>query len=260
MPADHDVAVSGYAALDVSRTPAMKIALSIVVPALALMMLSACRPSANDTADASVNPADKPSVPAEKQPTPPAPTASVTRWRCGEILVTANYHDEKADLSFSGRNLRLPIARSGSGARYADDQGNELWSKGQEAMLTLAGQEKRDCAVTQKTSPWDDAKARGIVFRAIGQEPGWWVEIGSGDSPSLHAELDYGQRKIDIAHTQGISSTPGFGGKTSDGIDVVLRTKLEPCSDAMSGEPFEASAELTVAGKVYQGCGAYLND
>lgn len=231
----------------------MKTSLSLVTAATALLMLSACRP-ADNAARTSANPPKQPSTAA------PAPVASITRWRCDEILVTARYHDEKADLSFSGRTLQLPIARSGSGARYADDKGNELWSKGNEGTFTLTGQEKRDCAVTEHVSPWDEARARGVVFRAIGQEPGWWVEIGSGDSPPLHAELDYGERKIDVAHAHGISSTPGFGGKTGDGTDVVLRTKSEPCSDVMSGETFESSATLAVGGKTYEGCGAYLND
>lgn len=231
----------------------MKTPPSLILAATALLMLSACRPDADNAARTSANPPKQPSA------TAPAPAASVTRWRCGEILVTARYHDEKADLSFSGRTLQLPIARSGSGARYADDKGNELWSKGEQAMFTLAGEEKRDCAITQNTSPWDDAKARGVTFRAIGQEPGWWVEIGSGDSPPLHAELDYGQRKIDIASTQGISSTPGYGARMDDGTDVVLRTKAERCNDGMSGEGFETSAELTVGDKVYKGCGAYLS-
>jgi putative lipoprotein len=226
--------------------------------ALALLLSASCRPAA----DKPVSGSDRsdPPAPAEKLAVAPAPTAPVTLWRCGEILLTAAYHDEKADLSFSGRTLRLPIARSGSGARYADDKGNELWSKGDEATFTLAGEERRDCVVTRNISPWEQARARGAVFRAIGQEPGWWVEIGGGDSPPLHAELDYGARKIDIARTQGISSTPGFGGSTADGTDVVLRTKPEPCNDDMSGERFEASAELTVGGKTYKGCGAYLDD
>lgn len=235
----------------------MKTALSIAVPALALLMFSACRATVDNGA-----PADKQDVapaPAQDPPAAAAPVASATRWRCGEILLSAHYRDEKADLSFSGRTLQLPIARSASGARYADDKGNELWGKGDEATLTLAGEEKRDCEITEHVSPWEEAKTRGAVFRAVGQEPGWWVEIGSGDSPPLHAELDYGERKIDVARSVGISSTPGYGGKTDDGIMVILRTKAESCSDGMSGERFDSSAELTVGDKVYKGCGAYLD-
>lgn len=240
----------------------MKTMLSLIGTALASLALSGCGTDVDAPVPARETVADAAPTAAE-QPAPPSETvaaASTTRWRCGEILLTAVYGDDKVDLSFSGRDLQLPIARSASGARYADALGNELWSKGEQAELTLAGQEKRECTVTEHTSPWEDAERRGAVFRAIGQEPGWWVEVGSGDSPPLRAELDYGQRKIDIARTQGISSTPGFGGETADGTDVVLRTRSEACSDAMSGEPFEYSATLTVGDKTYEGCGAYLND
>lgn len=56
-----------------------------------------------------------------------------------------------------------------------------------------------------------------------------------------------------------LGSTAGFGGKTVDGTDVVLRIR-EPCSDGMSGEAFQASAEFTIGASRYRGCGAYLFD
>ncbi len=220
------------------------------------LLATACGPR-----DASpATPAAEPAPPTPAAPATPAPPAVATRrWRCGELLVSAAFPQERTELAFSGRKLTLPIAKSGSGARYADGKGNEFWNKGEQAMFTLAGEEKRDCEITEHASPWEDARDRGAVFRAVGQEPGWWVEIGAGDAYPLHAELDYGERKIDIARTQGISSTPGYGAKMADGTDVVLRTKQETCSDAMSGERFETSARLTVGDKVYEGCGAYLD-
>jgi len=107
--------------------------------------------------------------------------------------------------------------------------------------------------------PWAQARARGVGFRAVGNEPGWFVEVGRGDAPPLHATLDYGERKIEVLRTVSLSSTHGFGGKTSDGTDVMLRIKREPCSDGMSGQAFEASAELKVGDSSYRGCGAYLD-
>lgn len=220
------------------------------------VLFAACAPRDGQTPAASGTPSSQPTAPAM----PPAqPQASARRWRCGELLVSAASVGNNVELSLSGRELSLPGAESASGARYADAQGNEFWNKGEQATLALAGEEKRDCEITENVSPWEAAKARGVVFRSVGQEPGWWVEIGGGDSPALHAELDYGQRKIDVARTQGISSTHGYGGLMADGTAVVLRTWAEPCSDAMSGERFEQRAELAVGGKTYRGCGAYLD-
>lgn len=220
----------------------------------ALLLLFACTPREQPPA--------APAAPAPQPTTTPKPAANAepTRWRCGGLLASAAYADERAELFFSGRKLVLPIVPSASGARYADERGNEFWTKGDEGTLALTGEEKRDCTITQDVSPWEAAKARGAVFRGIGQEPGWWVEIGGGDSPPLHAELDYGERKLDVAKTQGISSTHGYGGHLDDGTAVVLRTWPEPCSDAMSGERFDNRAELTVGDKTYRGCGAYLGD
>lgn len=231
----------------------------LLIATLAAAGLIACQP-ATEQADAPAAhvPEDFPPRAGNAATTPPEPASTQTRWRCDELLVATTHHDDVVELFFSGRTLQMPIAVSASGARYADDQGNEFWSKGETAMLTLAGAPKRDCAVTQDISPWEDARKRGITFRAVGNEPGWWVEVGSGDSPPLTAALDFGQRRIEVAQSQGISSTPGFGGKTADGTDVVLRIQDQPCADVMSGEQFEASAELSVGDQVYRGCGARL--
>jgi len=108
-------------------------------------------------------------------------------------------------------------------------------------------------------SVWDEAKARGVTFRGIGTEPGWMVEVDRGDAPELRAELDYGERKIIVPNAQGISSTPGFGGKTADGTDVVLRIERASCSDGMSDETYPAAIKLAVGDKTYSGCGRWLD-
>lgn len=104
---------------------------------------------------------------------------------------------------------------------------------------------------------WKQAAERGIAFRGLGQEPGWYVEVGSGETPALHAELDYGERVVDVAEAIA-DGTQGFHGATADGTEVVVRTREGPCFDGMSGHRFPVAVELTVGGQAYQGCGAYL--
>jgi uncharacterized lipoprotein YbaY len=108
------------------------------------------------------------------------------------------------------------------------------------------------------SSPWEDARSRGIGFRGIGTEPGWLVEVGRGESPALHAELDYGERKIDVARTRALAD--GFGGKTADGVAVALKIVRETCNDGMSDAAYPASMVLTVGGRTYHGCGRFLFD
>src|SRR5687768_7024677 len=110
------------------------------------------------------------------------------------------------------------------------------------------------------SSPWEEAKARGIVFRGIGNEPGWFVEVDQGNAPTMRATLDYGDRMVEVTGATPLSSTYGYGGKTADGTLVVLRIKREACSDGMSDERYPASAELKVGEQAYRGCGRFLQE
>jgi uncharacterized membrane protein len=105
---------------------------------------------------------------------------------------------------------------------------------------------------------WKEAAARGVVFRAVGQEPGWYVEVGGPDAPGLHAVLDYGERTVDIAQVEGMDGDQGYRGTADDGTEVVVRTSDGPCFDGMSGHRFPTKVELAVGDQTYDGCGAYL--
>lgn len=226
--------------------------------------LAACHAAPGDDATPAAS-TGTPQVP-DAQPaaddSAPAPAQTlVSHWQCGEMRISTHFDNvaDQATLSVAGRQVVLRHAMSGSGARYADDQGNEFWSKGDSAQLTLAGEERRDCSLADEPSPWDAARARNIGFRAVGNEPGWLVEVARGEAPALHAELDYGARKVDIAHAQPLADT-GYQGETDNGTAVQLRIERTPCVDDMSGTKYEARAVLSVGGKDYRGCGAYLFD
>ncbi len=145
-----------------------------------------------------------------------------------------------------------------TGRRFADGAGNEFMREGVSASLLIAGAETRRCTATERLSPWNDAIARGKRFRGVGSEPGWFVEIDRGATPALHATLDYGDRKVDVAKLQAVDT--GFAGISTDGKPVTLQIRRTPCQDGMSGEAFEAAVILDVAGSVYRGCGAFLDD
>ena len=105
-----------------------------------LLALGACQKSPEPT-----EPAPTAAAPAASTPAG-APVLDAHDFLCGDLKVTAVFDGVGAvDLSYQGGPLTLPQAQSASGARFADDQGNEFWNKGEEATLTLAGQAKRDC-------------------------------------------------------------------------------------------------------------------
>ena len=217
-------------------------------------LLSACKPAAAPA---------PPAAPAEPaQPAAPvAEVATPITFQCGDERITAHFDNSAGNVSLSigGVALVLPQAVSASGARYADDQGNEFWNKGSNATLTRTGKPAVECAQTELASPWDQAKARGASFRAVGNEPGWAVEVGTGEAPALSATLDNGSRNVEVAQAQALTGEhTGFAGKAADGTAVELLIKREACTDAMSGEAFAASAQLKVGDDTYSGCGRFL--
>lgn len=143
-------------------------------------------------------------------------------------------------------------------ASLRDAEGTLWFTTDTRAPVTPGSGGPVELRLVRVSSPWEDAKSRGIGFRGIGTEPGWLVEIGRGESPALHAELDYGERKIDVARTE--ARADGFHGKTADGIAVSLKIAKETCSDGMSDVIYPASMALTVGDQTYQGCGRFLFD
>lgn len=183
-----------------------------------------------------------------------------SRWQCGEARVDAAFAAAPTNtvtLTLGSGNLVLPQAQSASGARYADTRGNEFWNKGREATLTLAGKPAVNCRQTDTASPWDAARSRGVAFRAVGNEPGWLVEISESGGTTLHAELDYGQRGVDATVSGGDGQ---WSGKTAEGVDVALSVSRSECQDPMSGQAFPASAQLRVGEQTYSGCGRFLTE
>lgn len=228
----------------------------------ALGGLAACGKPAQPAADPAVDP---PAAQADTDAAPPAATIeSVVRanFRCGDLLVGAVF-DNEADnvtLSLPGRSLELPRAISASGARYADTSGSEFWNKGNTAMFTLDGALQPDCVETDEVSPWDRARERGVAFRGLGNEPGWLVEVEGGDAPAMRAQLDYGERTLEVAAARPLEDGAGFTGATADGTEVTLRIAEGECSDGMSDQAYPASVRLQAGASAYRGCGAWLRD
>ncbi len=107
--------------------------------------------------------------------------------------------------------------------------------------------------------PWDEARRRGIDFRAIGQEPGWMIEIDNGKS--IYVLADYGEKKV---------TTPAPAPRDSAGLTIYEATadthrltiviRKTTCHDAMSGEEMTHTVTFTLDGNEYQGCGRDLGD
>jgi uncharacterized membrane protein len=107
-----------------------------------------------------------------------------------------------------------------------------------------------------KNNVWHKAKLRGVAFRAIGQEPGWLLEIKNGEEILL--VTDYGKNRsaypyVDPQEDKAARQTVF---QLNDATSVLIEGK--PCSDTMSGESFEVTVTVTQDGKKLKGCGRAL--
>ena len=110
------------------------------------------------------------------------------------------------------------------------------------------------CRPAERPDPWQEARRRGIDFRAVGQEPGWLLEIDH--EGSLRLAYDYAQRSV-TAPTPAPATTSATTTyrATPDGHDLSVVIERRPCQDVMSGEPFPASVSVTIDGRTLHGCG-----
>jgi len=124
---------------------------AVLAAILVLTLLGACRPATPDAAPAPAAPPD--TTPADSGSAAPAPAEQAvagpieTHWQCGDQRVAARFDNpaQTVTVVHDRGELVLPQAVSASGARYADANGNEFWTKGPGGTLTLSGAAARDC-------------------------------------------------------------------------------------------------------------------
>jgi uncharacterized membrane protein len=151
----------------------------------------------------------------------------------------------------------LPRVEAASGSRYAEDD-LSFWSKGDDAMLDVGDLKLRGCERDSRQSIWEHAKLDGADFRAVGNEPGWVLEIR--EKTRLEFLYDYGQSSIVV-----MSSVLTQDGRTShftgsaDGREVVVTLVAETCNDTMSDELFETRVTVRLDDREFRGCGRPLH-
>ena len=228
----------------------MRVVPSLLAASLGLV-LAACQPAQPPAASGSD--AAPPAAP-EPAASTGAGTGSETTYQCGDLSVRATFNGEDAATVVIGdRTFAMTSERAGSGAKYGDGQGNSFWTKGSDdGLLSLKGEAVRECHAVEATE--GDGSAGNAAFRATGNEPGW-LAVVDGDTPGLQVEVDYGERRFDVAKpTEGAD---GWSGKASDGTDVKLSFQRTSCQDDMSGEAFDAKVNLTIGTRQYHGCGNF---
>jgi heat shock protein HslJ/uncharacterized membrane protein len=111
-------------------------------------------------------------------------------------------------------------------------------------------------------APWDGVffeLARDRDFRALGQEPGWQLEIRKG--AEMRLTYDYGAGTA-VTPAARVQIDPTSGTRTYHAVteanDLRVVIVPVPCADTMSGRPFSATVSVTLNGRTLRGCGEEL--
>jgi putative lipoprotein len=178
----------------------------------------------------------------------------VARFDCDTLALTATFHDDRVVIEVpEQRPLTLPHVVSASGARYSNGT-DTFWNKGREATFERHGHSEM---CRERREPWQEAADRGVDFRAIGQEPGWFLEIDN--EKQIRVVYDYAEHQLIAPVTSpGTKGSMVFYDMMVDSQRVLITIEEKPCSDAMSGEAFPRSVAVTIGTRTLRGCGREL--
>lgn len=184
------------------------------------------------------------------------PLATTLVYDCSGYEFVARLGPGEMALWLPDQYVVLPQVRSASGALYEEGDVS-FWSKGDDAMLTVADEIYQDCQLQPQRVPWEDARRRGVDFRATGNEPGWHLEIKSGKQ--MLFVYAYGMQRALVPNPTGekADSTRVYKG-VSGGRELQVEILEQACVDNMSGDQFPNRVVVTFDDTRYEGCGQDL--
>lgn len=184
---------------------------------------------------------------------------SATGEATDSLAFVARIEGETAWLFLPGQTVSLPHVEAASGTKYTDGE-VLFWQKVDEARLEWQGRTYAGCRNNRPAAVWEHAKLNGADFRAVGQEPGWHLEIRRADTVVLVSDYGTARHTFPWAEPVGEPRVPRTTYWLQSGAEE-LRVVVEPgpCSDTMSGEQFETRVTLWLNGQKLQGCGRALH-
>jgi heat shock protein HslJ/membrane-bound inhibitor of C-type lysozyme len=204
-------------------------------------------------------PAGRPESPAARPPegtTPAARLAGTTVYACPDsVRFSIRPAGDSVVLSLPERVATLPRVEAASGAKYAAGS-IVFWSKGEEASLDAGGASHTGCRGRAAGDPWEEAALMGVEFRALGQEPGWALDLAEGRW--IRYVGDYGATRLYAASPRQVRGAPqGTVVYDAEPEGRALRVEIRqaPCRDAMSGQSFTHVVTVRLDTGTVKGCG-----
>jgi uncharacterized membrane protein/membrane-bound inhibitor of C-type lysozyme len=190
---------------------------------------------------------------------PPKPQTYV--FECEDkYSFVARHENQVVWLFLPHKTVNLHQAPSDSGLKFCDGK-NTFWLENNNATLAYGNEYYQDCPNNRARAIWEHAKLNGVDFRAVGNEPGWYMEIY--ESNKLLFVADYGEVRYDDFYLPEPEVFP-HARKTiyifaidEHELEITIEGKL--CHDTMVEEQYESKVTVNLDGKKYHGCGKPLH-
>ena len=169
----------------------------------------------------------------------------------GEFVVDIN--SDGSWLFLEQKTLKLSEP---SGLVSYTEPGMELLIHGENAVLREVGQTTLFCENNPKRAIWEHAKLSGVDFRAVGNEPGWSLELIAGTQIVFISNYgaDRVERPLPEAINDEASSTTRWVTQ-----DLTIEVSGVSCRDDMSGDSYESTVTVYWNNQQFHGCGKSLH-
>jgi hypothetical protein len=170
-------------------------------------------------------------------------------------MATVRVLPGRVEVATSTRRATLAETAQPSPVRYSD------------GTLTLSGLEElvrfeepgsvHWCRSMPAEVPWQEARLRGIDFRAGGDDPAWSLEVDSGSAVAFAAGLDAARTVTKFPPVEFTGDDKRMTLTTKTGAQV-LTAVAEQRTCYLAGSTNTLSVTATLDGKTYSGCGRRL--
>lgn len=171
---------------------------------------------------------------------------------------TVRFEQARATIFLPVGTVTLPRQTSSAGAKYSDGK-TSIWQRGEIALMHIGGKPLGDCYNNPREAAWEHARLNGVDFRAVGDKPGWVLEVT--DRERIVFESGQGGRRIEfpfVAPKVGNASlTRTYESKTERHRLTVTAVEME-CKEPLSAKIHDWTVTVTLDGVGYNGCGKAL--
>ena len=182
-------------------------------------------------------------------------------YRCSDQQrFVVRFEPHRAWIFVGEKTLSVPQIPAASGMLYT--AGDVTFrARGREATLQLGDVRHDACVLVPTEAPWEEARLRGVDFRATGDAEAWTLEIRDGQDVVFVP--DAGKTRNEAHHTPP-QVLPGSSTRVYefDGSAGPFRATLNPttdCSGATADEQLTTRVSIEWNGRTFLGCGRFLH-